>query len=150
MDFGLFAIFLAACGAAASTGSLFPPGEWYRGLAKPAWTPPNLVFPIAWTAIYLMLAIAAARLAVLPGSAHALALWALQIALNTLWTPVFFGLHRLKAGLLIMACLWVVAVALMVLAFGLDLIAGLLLVPYVLWLSYAATLNFWIARNNPG
>ena len=150
MDFGLFAIFLAACGVAASTGSLFPPGEWYKALAKPAWTPPNWLFPVAWTAIYLMLAVAAARVAGLPGAGYALALWALQIALNTLWTPVFFGLHRKKAGLIIIAGLWVAALATMIAMFRLDVIAGLLLLPYLVWLSYAATLNAYIVRHNPG
>lgn len=150
MDFGLFAIFLAACGTAASTGSLFPPGPWYQELEKPPWTPPNWLFPVAWTVIYIFLAIAAARIAPQPGAAYALALWALQIALNTLWTPVFFGLHRKFAGLVIICCLWVVAMATLIAAWRVDTLAGILLIPYVIWLSYAATLNAYIVRNNPG
>ncbi|MHA7887462.1 tryptophan-rich sensory protein [Roseicyclus sp.] len=69
MDWGLFAIFLAACGAAATTGSMFMPGAWYRGLSKPGWTPPDWVFPVAWTVLYLSSAIAAARIAPLEGNA---------------------------------------------------------------------------------
>jgi tryptophan-rich sensory protein len=139
-----------ACGAAAATGSLFPPGEWYRGLTKPAWTPPNWLFPVAWTALYLMIALAAARLSVLPGNAYAMALWAVQIALNTLWTPTFFGAHRTRLALVVIVALWLVVLALIVVAFALDPLAGLMLLPYELWLSYAAALNFWIDRHNPG
>ena len=149
MDFALFAIFLAACGAAAATGSIFPPGEWYRSLKKPDWTPPNWLFPVAWTALYILIAFAAARLAVLPGSSYALAFWALQIALNTLWTPVFFGARRLRTGMIVIAALWLTVLALIVTAFGLDWVAGLVLVPYLIWLSFAAALNFWLWRNNP-
>ena len=94
-----FLIFLLACGAAASTGMIFQPGPWYESLVKPRFTPPNWVFPVAWTTIYLLLAWVGYRLTLTPGSETVLALWAAQIALNTLWTPVFFGAHRLFAGM---------------------------------------------------
>ena len=97
----VFFIFLLACAAAASTGVIFKPGEWYASLVKPRFTPPNWAFPVAWTVIYLLLAWAGYRLTQLPGSETVLALWAAQIALNTLWTPVFFGAHRLLAGMVI-------------------------------------------------
>lgn len=100
-----FFIFLLACAAAASTGMLFQPGQWYESLVKPGFTPPKWVFPVAWTTIYLLLAWAGYRLTLIPGSQAVLALWAAQIALNTLWTPVFFGAHRLFAALLILALL---------------------------------------------
>ena len=79
-----------------------------------------------------------------------LALWALQIALNTLWTPVFFGAHRLGAAMLILAALWLVVAVLMVMAWRLDRLAGLLLLPYLAWLTLAGTLNFGIWQNSPG
>lgn len=63
MDILLFVIFLLACGAAGTTGAMFPPGEWYKTLAKPAWTPPNWVFPVVWTSIYLLISFAGARVA---------------------------------------------------------------------------------------
>jgi tryptophan-rich sensory protein len=77
-----------------------------------------------------------------------LALWAAQIALNTLWTPVFFGAHHLLAALLILALLWLVAVAMVVMAVRVDVITGLIFFPYVAWLCVAAALNFSIWRNN--
>ena len=149
MDLGLFATFLVACGAAAATGAMFGPGAWYLALKKPWWTPPGWVFPIAWTTLYICMAVAAARVAVLPGSGQALAFWATQIAFNTLWTPVFFGLHRMRAAMVVMLGLWL-AVAATTLAFaGLDWVAGLLMAPYLLWVSIAGTLNFTVMRMNP-
>ncbi|MDD9922549.1 MAG: tryptophan-rich sensory protein [Boseongicola sp.] len=148
MDFGLFAIFFAACCAAAATGAMFDPGEWYENLEKPSWTPPKWLFPVAWTILYIAMAVAAARIAVLEGSGYALAFFALQIALNTLWTPVFFGLHRMGAGMVIILCLWAAVAATMVAFFQLDLIAGLLFVPYLVWVTVASALNYSVMRLN--
>ena len=91
-----FLIFLFACMAAGLTGSLFPPGKWYSDLNKPRWTPPNWIFPVAWPILYILMSYSGATLANLENSGSALALWALQIAINTLWTPVFFGLKNIK------------------------------------------------------
>ena len=101
----IFLIFLIACGAAASTGIIFKPGQWYETLVKPGFTPPNWLFPVAWTVIYLLLAWAGYRLTMIPGSQLALGLWAAQIALNTLWTPVFFGAHNIVAGMVVILSL---------------------------------------------
>jgi len=143
-----FFIFLLACAAAASTGLLFKPGAWYEALVKPGFTPPNWLFPVAWTIIYLLLAWAGYRLSLIPDSQIVLALWAAQIALNTLWTPVFFGAHRIFAAMLVITLLWVTVATMVVLAVRLDLITGLILFPYLAWLSVAAALNFSILRNN--
>ncbi|PWK61530.1 tryptophan-rich sensory protein TspO [Roseicyclus mahoneyensis] len=149
MDWGLFAIFLAACGAAATTGSMFMPGEWYRALSKPPWTPPNWVFPVVWTTLYISSAVAAARVAPLEGSAHAMAFWAMQIAFNTLWTPVFFGLRRIKAGFVVMIGLWIAVAGTTVTFLQLDWIAGALFVPYLIWVSVAGALNGSVWMRNP-
>ncbi|WP_085688119.1 MULTISPECIES: TspO/MBR family protein [unclassified Pseudomonas] len=143
-----FLIFLLACGAAASGGLFFKPGDWYESLVKPAFTPPKWAFPIAWTIIYLLLAWAGYRLTLLNDSESVLALWAAQIALNTLWTPVFFGARRIFAGMVIITLLWLVVAAMVVLALRLDLITGLILFPYLAWLCVAAALNFSILRSN--
>lgn len=143
-----FLIFLLACAAAASTGIIFQPGSWYQSLVKPKFTPPNWAFPVAWTIIYLLLAWAGYRLTLIPESQTVLALWSAQIALNTLWTPVFFGAHRIFAGMVIISLLWVVAATMVVLALRLDVITGLILFPYVVWLCVAAALNFSILRTN--
>lgn len=150
MDWTLFALYFAACCAAAATGAMFPPGDWYDRLAKPAWTPPNWLFPLAWTALYLAIAYAAARVAPLEGAAHAMALWAVQIALNGLWTPVFFGLRRIGAGMVVLVCLWLAVVGTTIAFWRLDPVAGWLFAPYIVWTSYAGALNFDIWRRNPG
>lgn len=144
----LFPIFLAACVAAGATGALFSPGAWYAGLRKPAWTPPDWLFPIAWTILYVLIAAAAARVAPLPGAALGMALWALQIALNTLWTPVFFGLRRMAGGVVVLAALWVAVASTTVVFLGLDVWAGLMFLPYLVWVSYAAALNIAVWRMN--
>ncbi|CRL47170.1 MULTISPECIES: TspO/MBR family protein [Pseudomonas] len=143
-----FLVFLLACGAAASTGFFFKPGQWYESLVKPGFTPPNWVFPVAWSTIYLLLAWAGYRLTLIPGSQEVLALWAAQIALNTLWTPVFFGAHRVFASMVILMLLWLVVAVMVVMALQLDVITGLILLPYLGWLCVAAALNFSILRNN--
>ncbi|MGI4838192.1 MAG: tryptophan-rich sensory protein TspO [Janthinobacterium lividum] len=143
-----FYIFLLACCAAASTGMIFKPGAWYESLKKPRFTPPNWAFPAAWVTIYLLLSWAGYRLTLLADSQTVLALWAAQIALNTLWTPVFFGANRLGAGMVIIGVLWVVVAAMVLLALRLDVITGLILFPYLVWLTVAAALNFSILRHN--
>ncbi|MCK0545798.1 tryptophan-rich sensory protein [Pseudomonas syringae pv. aptata] len=143
-----FFIFLLACCAAGATGIIFKPGTWYESLEKPSFTPPDWAFPVAWTTIYLLLAWAGYRLTLIPGSEIVLALWAAQIALNTLWTPVFFGANRLVAAMVILVLLWIVVAAMIVMALQLDIITGLILFPYLVWLSVAAALNFSILRHN--
>lgn len=151
MDLSLFLTHLAACGAAAATGAMFQPGDWYMGLKKPGWTPPRWLFPTAWTTLYLLMSLAAARIGALqgPGVGQALGLWSVQIALNTLWTPIFFGLHRMRSALIVMAFLWLAVAATMVSFFRLDFWAGVMFLPYLAWVSTAFTLNLSVLRLNP-
>ena len=149
MDWMLFAIFFAATIAAGATGAMFPTGEWYKQLNKPAWVPPNWVFPIAWTSIYLLMSFAGARVAMMDGSGYAMAFWAMQIAFNALWTPVFFGLRNLKGSLPIMAALWLAVLGCLITHWQLDTWAGLAFVPYMAWVTVAAALNIAMVRLNP-
>jgi tryptophan-rich sensory protein len=147
--YALFIVFLAACFAVGATGALFPPGDWYRRLKKPVWTPPDWLFPVAWTTLYICLAAAGARVAMLPGSGLAMALWSLQIAVNGLWSPVFFGLRKMKVALIIITVLWVSVAATMVALYLQDPIAGYLFAPYLLWVTIASALNASVVRLNP-
>ena len=153
MDFALFFTYLAACGAAAATGAMFQPGDWYKGLSKPWWTPKDWMFPVAWTVLYLSMAIAAMRVAMLAGSddrvGQALALWALQIALNTLWTPVFFGLRRIRAGMIVLGLLWIAVAATLAAFWQIDPVAGWLFAPYLVWVTIAGALNASVWMRNP-
>lgn len=143
-----FLCFLSACAAAAATGSVFLPGAWYQSLKKPDWTPPKKAFPIVWTALYVISAIAATRIALSENPAPGLALWSLQIALNTLWTPIFFGAKRMAGGMVVIALLWLVLAATTVVFLQTDLLAGLLMIPYLGWISLASALNWRIWRDN--
>ncbi|MEM8773952.1 MAG: TspO/MBR family protein [Pseudomonadota bacterium] len=145
-----FVIFLLACFGAGATGGLFPPGPWYDKLNKPDWTPPNWLFPVAWTTLYIFMAAAGARAAVAPDNGVAMALWALQISLNGLWTPVFFGLQKLKMGFFVLLALWLAVFACMIALWQVDAIAGLLFLPYVVWVSVAGALNWSVIKLNPG
>ncbi|MFC7703642.1 TspO/MBR family protein [Plastorhodobacter daqingensis] len=152
MDWITFGILLLACGASAATGVLFPPGRWYAALRKPGFTPPNWAFPVAWSLLYIAMSAAAALVAGQsgqPGVGLALALWAAQIAFNTLWTPVFFGLHRVRAALGVIVVLWGLVLATLVAFWQIDWRAGLLMLPYLGWVSYAGALNAAIWRLNP-
>lgn len=150
MDWYLFGIFLLACCAAGATGAVFQPGRWYEALEKPSWTPPDWVFPVAWTTIYLLISFAGARVAVLQDNGYALAFWAAQGAFATLWTPLFFGLHRMKAALLCMLPLWLSVAGACYFSFQLDFWAGMAFLPYLAWVSVAAALNATVWRLNPG
>jgi translocator protein len=150
MDYPALIGFAGACVGAAAMGSLFPVGDWYRGLNKPSWTPKNWVFPVVWTTLYVLIAWAAMRVAGLPGSGAALGLWSLQMVLNAIWTPIFFGLRRLALGFVVISLLWLTVAATCLLMFRLDLWAGLMFLPYLVWLSIASALNWSVWRMNPG
>ncbi len=149
MDWLLFVVFLAASFVAASNGQSFGPDAWYAALRKPVWTPPNWLFPIAWTVLYIAIAVAAARVATLPGGALGVALWALQITLNSIWTPIFFGQHRLRGGVVVISLLCLAVAATTIAFFRVDAIAGWLFAPYLAWVGFATALNVAVWRLNP-
>ena len=148
MDYIAFGLFFLACCAAGATGAMFPPGPWYKTLNKPSWTPPDWVFPVAWTTIYLLISFAGARLVASDGSGYALAFWAVQAGFSTLWTPVFFGLRRMKGALGVMAPLWLSVLGATVTSFQVDFWAGLAFVPYLAWVTVAAALNYTVWSMN--
>ncbi|MEP9377032.1 TspO/MBR family protein [Aquabacter sp. CN5-332] len=125
---------------------------WYAGLAKPAWTPPNTVFPIVWTALYTLMGISLWRLWDRapdgPARREAIGLFLVQLAFNAVWSPVFFGLHAPWLALAIILALLAALIAAMRAAFRADDVAGWLLLPYLPWVCYAATLNGAIAVLN--
>lgn len=145
----LFLVLLAACFGGGVSGAVFPPGRWYESLDKPPWTPPNWAFPVAWSSIYLLISFAGARVAVMEGNAYAMAFWAAQTALAGLWTPVFFGLRRLRGSLLVMAPLWLAVLGATIAHWRLDAWAGLAFAPYLAWVTVAAALNASVALRNP-
>ncbi|MEL6583018.1 MAG: TspO/MBR family protein [Pseudomonadota bacterium] len=151
IDWLVLAGFGVAAMAAAATGAMFPPGDWYRALNKPPWTPPDWAFPVVWMVLYIAMIVAAWRVA-LSGSALVplgIAIWSAQMVLNSLWSPVFFGLQKIGAGLAVLVLLWL-AVALTMVTFAtIDPLSGLLFAPYLLWVSIAGALNLSVLRRNP-
>jgi translocator protein len=124
---------------------------WYPTLAKPSWTPPNLAFPVVWTVLYIMMGIAAALVWQRAGAgrrAAPMAAFGTQLALNCLWTLLFFGLQNPFYGLIDIALLLLAIVATITLFQRASRAAALLLVPYLLWVAYAGALNFRIWSLN--
>jgi benzodiazapine receptor len=139
--------FLIVVLAASSTGAIFKPGAWYRGLDKPPWTPPDWLFPVAWAVLYVLMAYAAWRVWQVDGFGLPLALWALQLGLNTLWSVIFFGMRRIGLAFVELVGLWL-AIAATIIAFAeVDPLSGVLLLPYIVWVSIAGALNLSILRR---
>ena len=138
-------------GASAKLSGQMAGSAWWGALTLPAAQPPGIVFPIAWTALYTVLAIAAALVwgTRVTGRWLALGLFALQLALNYAWAPLFFREHLILDSLVLLGIIWLLAVA-TAFAFGrVNRVAAWLLVPYLVWLSFAAGLNFDIWQLNP-
>ena len=125
---------------------------WYKGLAKPSFNPPGWLFGPAWTVLYLMMAIAAWLLwkqgIGAAGVKLALVVFLVQLVLNTLWSILFFGLRSPLAGFVDIVVLWLAILATIVLFFRVSAPAGVLLLPYIAWVTFAAALNAAILRLN--
>jgi translocator protein len=142
------AVALAAAGGGAATRRSV--ATWYPRLRRPSWTPPSQAFGPVWTVLYAQMAYSAHRVARSsdPNRRRALALWWVQLGLNAVWSPIFFGARRAGAGAVV-ACTLVPAVAATAAESArIDRRAGLLYAPYLAWSTYAAALNVEIWRRN--
>ena len=136
-------------GRSVSTGS---DNAWYVALVKPALTPPGWLFPVAWTMLYILIGLALAMILNARGArlrGVAIALFAVQFALNLSWTPVFFGAHQVDSALMIITAMLVVAVATTVVFGRIREAAAWLMVPYLVWISFAGVLTWRIGQINP-
>ncbi len=125
------------------------PGEWYRELKKPSFNPPDYVFGPVWTVLYLMIATAGWRVWHGVSAGGLKLLWALQMGLNFLWSPVFFGHQNPGGALVVIVTLLATIAAFMALAWRRDRVAALLFVPYFLWVGFATILNLRLYQLNP-
>ncbi|KAI9017132.1 TspO/MBR-related protein [Gaertneriomyces semiglobifer] len=129
---------------------------WYKTLDKPSWTPPNWVFPVAWTTLYTFMGISSFLVSsklpagVSPLEFRALKLYYSQLGLNLLWTPLFFGLQNPLLGLVDILALLPTSIMTMREFFKLDERAGWLFLPYCVWIGYATSLNGYIWWFNSG
>jgi translocator protein len=150
------AVFIVVCLGVAWVSSLATRpaiGTWYPGLAKPSWTPPSWLFAPVWTALYLGMAVAGWLVWKSAGTAErhtALTLFVAQLVLNFLWSPLFFNLHRVGWAMADLTLLWAAIGGFVFTAWPVSPAAGILFLPYWLWVSYAGALNFAIWRMNPG
>ncbi len=136
---------------AAVLGVRFLPDEWYRQLNKPTWNPPNSIFAPVWTVLYLLMAVAAWLVwhrYNMEGALVPLVLYIAQLLLNAAWTWLFFGLHRISGALIEIVILWVTILVTFIWFWQLEPLAGILLLPYLAWVSFAAVLNGTIWRMN--
>lgn len=147
---------LLICFAASFIGSAFttPNLPWYATLEKPGFTPPNGVFPIVWTILFAMMAVSAWLVWRAPAEQGdkktALTWFGIQLALNVLWSFAFFQMHSPIAGLAVILWLLVAIVMTMVFFDRVARVAALLLIPYLLWVGFAAGLNFALWALNAG
>ena len=138
---------------AASVSAVFgSPDTWYAALIKPSWNPPSWIFGPVWSLLYGMMAFAAWQVWKVGGwrqQRHPLGVFVLQWTLNAAWPPLFFGLHLPGFALIELLALWL-AITITIRAFwSVRKTAALLLVPYWLWVGFAAGLNATLWRLNP-
>ena len=138
-------------GSAATTGAI---ATWYPTITKPSWNPPNWVFAPVWTTLFLLMSLAAWRAwraAVTPADAvKTLRLYGAQLVLNTLWSVLFFSLHRPGLALIEIVLFLALLVTLLVRFARADRLAAILWSPYVAWVGFATYLNgtiWWLNRG---
>jgi len=139
----------AAIGAAASIQA----AAFYRQLAQPTWAPPSAVFGPVWSLLYALMAIAAWLVWREGGwrrQRGVLALLVLQLAVNALWSWLFFGWRQGAWAFADIVLLWLLIAATVVASWRVRPLAGALLLPYLAWVSFAAALNFAVWKLNPG
>lgn len=143
------AVFVVLVLVAASTGAIFKPGVWYERLDKPSWTPPNIAFPIVWSILYVMIAMAGWLVWREVGWSLPIVLWGAQLFVNAAWSWLFFGRRRMDLALIDVGALWLVIAGFILTAWPISTTASLLFLPYLVWVSIAAALNRSVLNRNP-
>ena len=145
----LLAVFLVVViGVGAVIGVTTAPGEWYAGLAKPPFNPPNWLFGPVWFALYVLIAIAGWRTFLSEPSGFGMKLWYGQMALNWLWSPVWFSLHLLWPAFIVIIAILGLILMFIANRWDRDRVSALLFVPYAAWVGFASLLNLAIATLN--
>lgn len=146
-------IIVFVAGAIGTVATLSEIPTWYAALAKPTWAPPNWVFGPVWTTLYILIGIAL-FLVWRKGTDKkevklALLIFAVQLVLNILWSVVFFGYHSTFGGIIVVIILWIAILINIIVFYRVSRPAGLLLVPYIIWVSIASYLNYSVYLLNP-
>lgn len=145
--------FYAVCFVVQAVGSVITATSvesWYPALEKSTLTPPGYVFGIVWTILYIVMAVAAWRIWRKERTLNsaALRIWLMQLVTGLLWTSTFFGMRMAHEGLVIIACLWMLVLLTLRRFVAIDRLAAGLMVPLLLWVSFATYLNAMIVHLN--
>jgi len=145
---------IALCLGSGFLGSIFTTPSiptWYSSLLKPSFTPPSWLFAPVWTFLYILMGISLYTILITKKHKQkslAIKLFLVQLLLNTLWSVIFFGAHQLGLAFLEIMLLWVVLLATIYKFQKLDQNAAWLLLPYLIWVTFASYLNFTIWQLN--
>lgn len=142
----IFIVAVVAMGAVIGMYNI--PGEWYQGLNKASFNPPNSVFAPVWTVLYVLIAIAGARTWIMGGFSTRFQIWLAQMGLNFLWSPVFFSLQSPVLALIVVVAMWLAIAAFMKCSKSRDPISFWLFVPYIAWVSFATALTASVVYLN--
>jgi len=144
----LIVFLLLVVGGGTLIGFATLPGEWYAGLQKPSFNPPNWIFGPVWTVLYVLIAVAGWRTWTRRPGGTSMAIWWAQLGLNFAWSPVFFGLRMTGLALAIILLLLAAIISFMVATRRVDRTSCLLFAPYALWVAFASLLNASIFALN--
>jgi tryptophan-rich sensory protein len=123
--------------------------SWYLDLNKSSLTPPGYIFSIVWPILYILMSISVwiiwnkEKEITFP-----IQLYIIQLILNFTWSPLFFKYHCINESLFLLLLIWILVFIIIDLFYSIDKIAGLLLIPYLIWLTFAFYLNYYIVKNN--
>lgn len=141
--------FLGAVMIIGVSGAMFRPGDWYRALDKPSWTPPSWLFRPAWTILCIMIALAGWIVWREQGFGLALAAWFANLGFNAAWSWLMFQKRRIDLALLDAGAMLATILIFILAAWPRSSAAGLLFVPYLLWVAFATALTFSLLQRNP-
>lgn len=144
-------LFIVISLSAGVIGSQFPPDIWYRSLEKPSWNPPDYLFAPVWTLLYIMMGVAA-WIVWMNGEkgkrSVPMTVFGVQLAANALWSYLFFGINRPDLAFIEIIAMWILICVTIMLFWKVKRSAGLLLIPYLAWVSFATALNFQLWQLN--
>lgn len=142
--------FVAVNLLAAASGGVFKPGEWYRALTKPSWTPPNWAFPVVWSLLYFTNAVAGWLVweAAPANQAMIFLVYGVSLLVNAGWSAFFFGAKRMDLAMIDVSVLWLSILAQIILFWTVMPIAALMTLPYLAWVSTASFLNLRMIQLN--
>lgn len=142
----LVVFLVVVIGGGLAIGLVTRPDGWYAELAKPPFNPPNWIFGPVWTILYVLIAVAGWRTFRRDAGGTAMKLWAAQLALNFLWSPVFFAAHMVGAALAVVVLLFAAIVGFIAATWTVDRPAAWMFVPYAAWVAFATLLNasIWV------